>query len=580
MLEANFANQPFYSNLNHEIDPRRVERRQDLIARGCTSWLTGRYFILFQLPSAVRQGKFCTVIIREEGFLASGTCFVANVNEKLLKALKKYQFGIPDEISSQYPVLSDILRPGSDKIFEDNKVVFTIPQGISIRQNTVLSDTLRNNATLFVRLIEQAYREAEAILQTDVEAVTANLEKDVEFISDTDLKLPNKLTVNGITVRYCEQIKSKFWGTKRYPVQIFDGPNIYTIYIKHAELAQPKCCLVAYMRILDLSTIEKLTDVYTTDVPAEFRQRFPAISNFVTTGNLPNSITMMPHEVSLKTTVPFDLTFNRDLPDEVFTYVPAFVTLVLNIINELGQLRRTALYTQIRRASLKKGNAKGNALLIRLAMMGVGALIGASFDTPDCDLSTDIGDTPDLGTGSDVDVSTDTGDSGETTTTTPISFSGTGGMGPMPPSPSGMGYLVHNPFGDPAMMNDMIDFMHDNGKFDDASYNFIQNLNDMTERQHERTLQMQAELDADFEEALSGGRKNAVGPSPADWDRFDSYESTRENAVDAYKRALDSGNLDEASRQADIARDAQLKKEGIYSVQYTPMDLDKRAGLL
>jgi len=70
-----------------------------------------------------------------------------------------------------------------------------------------------------------------------------------------------------------------------------------------------------------------------------------------------------------------------------------------------------------------------------------------------------------------------------------------------------------------------------------------------------------------------------IGPSKSDWERFDSYEAERAQAVENYKECLENGDLRGADRYAEEARKAQYGKEVIYDVGYVT-DIDQRAGLI
>lgn len=69
-----------------------------------------------------------------------------------------------------------------------------------------------------------------------------------------------------------------------------------------------------------------------------------------------------------------------------------------------------------------------------------------------------------------------------------------------------------------------------------------------------------------------------VGPSKAEWERFNRHEAARAEAVEKYNDCIKNGNLEEASKWAKKAVDEQYAKEVIYSVPYVS-DINQRAGL-
>ena len=545
-------------------------------AKGCFSWLTGRYFLLVQKESTVHPGKYCTVIVRGKGLLMSETVIEANLDILRVKELTKYHLGIPSELRDSYPMLSQILRPGSPWNFETDKVTFTFNSDFPANDKVTLNKEREQKVREFMEKMETAIVEIDALRNGNVTpAKTIDKNRKISLISGEDLNLPLTHKIGDITIRYCENRKSEFWGTKNYIFQVSRDGRIFTVYLIPSSLLSDKCKLRAYLRNLDTSTIDILTTVYSTGLPEEFKKSFPVTSAFIEGGNLPGKMTLCADEIDQILDEKFPLDFNRPVPQSALKAIPIFITMALALVNELGNFRRTALYTRLRTIARKKDDAKGNAMMRRLAILGIGMLIGSSFDMLDTDVDTGdslAADTPDIDeTSTDAEDNTDidAGNSAGVATTPGVSQS-MPGFGHTRP-----GYLISNPFGDPEQMNIMFDMMHSTGQIDDKTYDFIQNMNAQADAEIARHQAITDSLFSNDHEKV----RPIIGPSSEDWDRFDGYESTRESAVNAYHDALDRGDLDEADRQADIARDAQRRKEGIYSVQYTPQSIDKRAGL-
>lgn len=569
MLDKSNTRTPFYSHLCNEIDPGRITYKQPLFARGCSNSLLARYYILFQKQSLRRPEQFSTVIIKQAGIIAGGVSYIANIDGKLLEALIRYKNGIPSDKAGQYPAIYEILRPGSNLTFDGHAVTLTNDQPQSIGQHTFMSEVLITAATTFADNIEKAYDEAISLLASDIEASTPDVKEKIDFISSQNLNLPIKKSLTAIDFYYCELLKSKFWGTKCYIIQSNDQAGMLTVYVKGSNIYDPKCKIVAQMRDLDIRTLKDLWEVYNatySDLPAEFIKTYPTLTKLLQEKDLPGKYELSPVDFSLTLACTFPIDMNRDIPEDVFHALPVFITILKAAINELGNLRRTSFYTNLHKIARKKDKSMQKALLRRLTFIGIGALIGSSFDSPD------------------LDVDSDTSDMSDTSDTSGTSDSPTV-IAPQPAQPFAMpqgiksGYLISNPFGDSDMMYSMFEIMHEHGQLDDGSFQFVQGLKNHVDNLSAQTRQMTDDLLNDIQNDLQGGRTNIIGPSPEEWDRFDSYEHIRENAVDSYNSALEKGNLDEAARQAKIACEAQSKKEGIYSVRYTSDDLAVRAGL-
>ncbi len=573
---------PFYSKLS--IQPSRISNIH--WSKGCINWLLGLYYLFVQKESTIYPGQYCTVVIRGKGILMTETVVEANVNEEMKDVLTKYKLGIPSELNESYPVLSEILRPGGPWNYEEGKVSYTFQSDFPAGERIVLNKEREQKADEFITKLEAAVLETKALLEAGVQSANAiNNGKKIEFISHEDLNLPQVYKIDYITIRYCENRKSAFWGTKNYIFQMSRDGRIFTVYLLPTTL-ESKCKIQAYLRDIDTDTISVLTTLYSANLPEEFKKCFPITAAFIRGENLPSKMSLCYNEVDQVTDQYFPLEFNRPVPDSVFKALPVFVTMTLALVNELGSFRRTALYRRLRQASRKKDNAQSNALLRRIAVMGIGFLIGSSFDIPD-DVDTDGGSiassdiVPDSTDTMQADTSiTDTGDTdtSDTTDGTDAAITPqTAGPQLTPPTFAHPkpGYLFSNPFGDPDQYDQLFETMHATGQMDDNAYNSYLSMKNHFDAQIEHAHKVTESIVNQEHVKV----RPIVGPSPEDWDRFDSYESTRENAVDAYHDALDRGDLDEANRQADIARNAQRSKEGIYSVQYTPQSIDKRAGL-
>lgn len=570
MLDERALRRPFYNNIISPVVRRRLDQQGYYYTQGCKNWWLGQYFLIYERESNIYSDKLCSIIIKSTPILQTGsTDYIANIDGTLAEVLAKYAQGVPAELAARYPAIAEIVAVGGDKRFENGKVIMTTDQSVSFNDKTTLDERMRGDANRFIEHIEAAVREAESLIGEEAAACGANVKEEVEFLSDRNLSLPHSRTVHNVELRYCEQLKSKFWGTKRYTFQVPNGDRILTVYLMHSSMFEPKCKLVAHMRLLDMTTIDDITTVFRSGLPDDFIANYPAIGSLLGSEASQRGITLWPTELTMTVDCAYPVDINKPVPEPVFERMPLFVTMAMSLINELGNLRRTALYTAIHKAARKKSDAAGNALLRRIAFIGIGALIGASFDAPD---ATDVADAPDVADASDA------ADVSDATDVADVPDAPAAPAAPIYPS-DGRFYIVRNPYGDPDMMSSMMDVMHDSGKLDDASYNFFKNFEAKIDASVAHTRAEVADLVADIDKTLQGSTTNPIGPSPADWDRFDSFEHVRENAVDSYRDALDRGDLDAAARHADIARDAQLKKEGIYSVHYTPMDLDKRAGL-
>lgn len=582
MLEKSASLIPFYSPL-HSCFRYRTQR-PIMWEQGCISKFMGFYFILVQRQSAVDANIYCSIFIHGKGIMMKETLYEANVTKQLLQVLTKYRVGIPSELSADYPNISEILRPGGELYFDGSKVIMTEQVVFPTSTRLSLSQRQEQKANEFMDILESACREAaDILLNRDIpQARTVKGEK-IEIISRTNLNLPLKYSIYGVDISYCEQILSTTLGTKRYIFQMTEGERLFTVYLTGTISLTPKCKLKAYLRDIDFNTIDIIKTAYNNDLPEEFKTAYPVTSRFILYQELPGKISLCYNELEQISKEEFPLDFNQPVPQSVLDSLPLFITMALALINELGSFRRTALYPRLRRVAHQRDNAKGDALLRRIAIMGVGMLIGSSFDMPDTDAAHtgNTGMAPATTDLSGIDNTNDTAadtntDTDAVSTEVPIS---------QPPTPTFTGpkpgYIFSNPFGDTDMMYNMFEYMHDTGQMDDGTFSFVKDLQDHTEAQRLRTQQEFDELQADFDEALHGhGNHSGIGPSPEDWDRFDSYENTRADAVDAYKDAMSRGDLQEANRQADIAKDAQLKKEGIYSIQYTPMSLEERSGLM
>lgn len=580
MLEKSASLIPFYSPL-HSCFRYRTPKPL-MWEQGCLSKFMGFYFILVQRQSIVDANTYCSIFIHGKGVMMKETLYEANVTKQLLQVLTKYRVGIPSELSADYPNISEILRPGGELYFDGARVIMT--EHVQFPAGTCLSLSQRQaqKANEFMDILESACREAaDILLNRDIPQAKAVKGEKIDIISRTNLNLPHKYSIYGVDISYCEQILSKTLGTKRYIFQMTESERLFTVYLTGTISLTPKCKLKAYLRDIDFNTIDVIKTAYNNSLPEEFKAAYPVTSRLILYQDLPGKISLCYNELEQISKEEFPLDFNKPVPQSVLDSLPLFITMALALINELGSFRRTALYPRLRRVARQRDKAKGDALLRRIAIMGVGLLIGSSFDMPDTD-AADAGDTgmtpsTDL---SGIDNTNDTADTNTGTDTinteVPISQPAIPAFTSFKP-----GYIVSNPFGDNDMMYNMFEHMHDMGQIDDGTFSFVKDLQDHTEAQRLRTQQAFAELQAEFDEALHGhGNHSGIGPSPEDWDRFDSYENTRADAVDAYKDAMSRGDLQEANRQADIAKDAQLKKEGIYSIQYTPMSLEERSGLM
>lgn len=555
-----FKNEKFQTDLKHvKIEP-----------------LLGQPYVYIQRPSQREPERFCNIFVKPTGFLGFETSIICNPNAYIRVKINKAIGKITHENKEQYPLLFELLRPGGDYCYDEGKIKRKLPDGITL----VFKDKLIKYCIEFFDFVEQMYVELQQ-LDDDKSTVQALATKGKT--SSSPLYLFSK-EFGDVEFRYRERQTSAFWGTKYYDLQIVDNGEIVTaLKLTWTSMLDPKFQFKTPLKQGLSRNFDTLTQQLTRLDYEQFRPKikelFPTLYAFLFNEGYGTTVDFNVDELKHDTDIPFTFNMNREIPDSVFGQVLIYQKFTDQLINDVLRFRKTPLYRALLKRQTFAEEQRSKALLSRLTVIGIGAMLSTSLDFDDSglgDLSTD-GDISDLlgdGANADVDVATpdvnvpDTPDIPDTPDAPAVAAN--------PPASRPMMY--GNPWSGGMKADDMVNMMHQTGQISDNDLSLYNSMCEGSNRISEQTAQMHKDLMDSFHEDLAGARNNPIGPSPDDWNRFDEFESQRADAVSAYQDALKHDNFDEAAKQAEIARNAQYGKDGIYNPGYVT-DIDVRAGL-